>query len=491
MAVLKLPGSITITRTPNGSSSRRRLSEMASRANLDAAYGPMNGNAPRPAIELMLTIRPRETLRSGKNACVTARAPIRFTSKARRSSSSGNSSSGPAAGIPALFTSPSSGAPASARSTCSLARAMLAVSVTSIRTTVTPSRANATSSSARRTVPNTRKPRPARCRAMAAPKPVEAPVTTTPRFTPGNLRPPRQGRRARPQRRVDVAQRDASRDGPLAPLRGRDADRRHLAVRSQFDDGRRGVIRTLVGLDHQGPRPLLGPGTLQSVDALSRGLGEVELERSPLAGHHPRGGAGHDEPHRRTMMERVDQQERVACGLVVRVDGQLDRDPGRALHPEGRGREEHACERREREATNPGLHGNLQWSVAVEMPPRVKRLVEVGGGGWRWVKVRGSPSLTFTTFTILHHPPLRSGGDPVDAAARRQHVQLAGRVLAEREHIAETHVQAPRGRSGDGAVRVGKAPHPAGAVVGVEVLPDQRRRARAAVDKAAGDRAAV
>src|SRR6266567_153825 len=188
MAVLKLPGSITITRTPNGSSSRRRLSEMASRANLDAAYGPMNGNAPRPAIELMLTIRPRDALRSGRNAWVTAKAPTRFTSRTRRSSSSGNSSSGPAAGIPALFTSPSSGAPASARSTCSLARAMLAVSVTSIRTGVTPSRASATSSSARRTVPNTRKPRPARCRAMAAPMPVEAPVTTTPPFTPGNLR---------------------------------------------------------------------------------------------------------------------------------------------------------------------------------------------------------------------------------------------------------------------------------------------------------------
>src|SRR6266513_2698323 len=363
MAVLKLPGSITITRTPNGSSSRRRLSEMASRANLEAAYGPMNGNAPRPAIELMLTIRPRDALRSGKNACVTASAPIRFTSKARRS--------------------PSSGAPASARSTCSLARAMLAVSVTSIRTTVTPSRANATSSSARRTVPNTRKPRPARCRAMAAPKPVEAPVTTTPRFTPGNLRPPCQGRRARPQRRVDVAQRDASRDGPLAPLRGRDADRRHLAVRSQFDDGCRGVIRTLVGLDHQRPRPLLGPRTLQGVDALSRGLGELELERSPLAVHHPLGGAGHDEPHRRTMMERVDQQERIACGLVVRVDGQLDRDPGRALHPEGRGREEHACERRERETTNPGLHGNLQWSVAVEMPLGVRGFREPARYGRR------------------------------------------------------------------------------------------------------------
>src|SRR2546430_4992902 len=82
-------------------------------------------------------------------------------------------------------------------------------------------------------------------------------------------------------------------------------------------------------------------------------------------------------------------------------------------------------------------------------------------------------------------------GDPVDAAACREHVQLAGRVLTEREHIAETHVQAPAGLPGAGAVRVGKAPHPAGAVVGVEVLPDERRRACAAVDKAAGDRAAV
>src|SRR5438034_1217150 len=82
-------------------------------------------------------------------------------------------------------------------------------------------------------------------------------------------------------------------------------------------------------------------------------------------------------------------------------------------------------------------------------------------------------------------------GGPVDAATGREHVQLTGRVLTEREHIAETHVEAPGGLSGDGAVRVGKAPHPAGAVVGVEVLPDERRRARAAVDKATSDRAAV
>src|SRR6266540_501396 len=365
MAVLKLPGSITITRTPNGSSSRRRLSEIASKANLDAAYGPMNGKAPSPATELMLTIRPRDALSSGRNACVTATAPIRFTSRTRRSSSSGNSSSGPAAGIPALFTSPSSGAPARAPSTCSLARAMLAVSVTSIRTAVTPARSSAASSSARRTVPNTRKPRPATCRAMAAPKPVEAPVTTTPRFTSGNLRPPGQRRRARAERRVDVAHRDASWHGPLPPLRGRNADRRHLTVRSQIDDRGRGVIRALVGLDHERPRPLLGPRALQGVHAFARSLGEFELEGASLPAHDPLGRARDDVSHRRTVMERVDQQERVACRLVVRVDGQLDRDPGRAFQREGRDREDHARERCESEATNSGLHGNLQWSVAV------------------------------------------------------------------------------------------------------------------------------
>src|SRR2546422_10709515 len=362
MAVWKLPGSITITRTPNGSSSRRRLSDSASRANLDAAYGPMNGKAPSPAIELMLTMRPRDALRSGRNACVTARAPIRFTSRTRRSSSSGNSSSGPAAGIPALFTSASRGAPARARSTCSLARAMLAVSVTSIRTAVTPARSSPASSSARRTVPNTRKPRPARCRAMAAPKPVEAPVTTTPRFTSENLRPPCQRRRARSERRVDLLERDGCGDRPRAALHGGHADRRHVAVRSQVDDGRRGILRALVGLDHQRPGPFPGPCPLQSEDALSRGLGEVQLERPPLPVHHPFGGTGHDEPHRRAVMERVDQQERVAGGLVVRVGGQLDRDPGRTLQPEGRGGggDERARERGQGEATKSNVHGNLQ-----------------------------------------------------------------------------------------------------------------------------------
>src|SRR3989442_8206064 len=369
MAVLKLPGSITITLTPNGSSSRRRLSEIASRPNLDAAYGPRNGRAPRPATELMLTMRPRDALRSGRNACVTATAPMRFTSRIFRSSSSGNSSRGPAAGIPALFTSAMSGVVPRARSTSPRARMMLAVSVTSIRTGVTPSRASATSSSARRTVPNTRKPRSARCRAMAAPKPVEAPVTTTPPFTPGNLRPPRECRRARAERRVDLGQRDRGRDGPRPALHRRHADSRHVAVRSQVDDGRRGILRALVGFDHERPGPLRGPRALQGVHAFARSLGEFELEGASLSAHDPLGRARDDVSHRGTVMERVHQQKRALHGPVVRVDGQFDRDPRRALQPEGRGGggDERARERGQGEATNLNAHGNLQWSVAIEM----------------------------------------------------------------------------------------------------------------------------
>src|SRR6267154_1352693 len=430
MAVLKLPGSITITLTPNGSSSRRRLSEIASRANLEAAYGPRNGSAPRPATELMLTMRPRDALRSGRNVCVTATAPTRLTSRTRLSSSSGNSSSGPAAGIPALFTSPASGAPARARSTCSRARAMLAVSVTSIRTAVTPARSSAASSSARRTVPNTRKPplRPARCRAMAAPKPVEAPVTTTPPLTRENLRPPCQRRRARPQRRVDVAQRDGRRDRPLPALHRRHSDRRHGAVRSQLDHGRRRVLGALVRLDEQRPGPLCGPRALQGVDALSRRLGKAQFERPPLPVHHAFGGAGHDVPHCHAMVERVHQQERVACRYVVRVGRQLDRDPGRTLQAEGRGGDERARERGEGEATNPRLHDNLRIGVVGEMPP---------------------PAGEFERL-------LR---DPIDAAPGEQ-VQLPTRVLAERHWGAWAQVEVPARLPGHRAARVAQAPYP-------------------------------
>src|SRR6266516_371331 len=364
--VWKVPGSITITRTPKGSSSRRRLSEIASKANLDAAYGPRNGRAERPATERMLTIRPRAARSSGRNACVTATAPTRFTSRTRRSSSSGNSSSGPAAGIPALLTRPASGAPASARSTSARAWAMLGWSVTSMFTGVTPACASAAASDSRRTVPNTRKPRPARSRAHNAPMPLEAPVTTTPGVTRANLRPPRQRRRARPQRRIDVAQRDGRRDGPPVPLHRGHPDRNDLSIRPQIDHGRGGDVRTLVRLDDERPGALRRPRPLERVHALPRRLRELELHGPAFPVHDPLRRARYDVTDRGPVMERVHQEERAAHRLVVRVDGELDRDPRRAFC-ECRSCEPRGRERREDEGTNPGLHGNLQWMVAGEM----------------------------------------------------------------------------------------------------------------------------
>src|SRR2546425_367800 len=327
----------------------------------------MNGKAQRPATELILTMRPRAALRSGRNAWVTATAPTRFTSSTPRSSPSGSGSRGPATGIPALFTRPASGAPPSARSTSARARAMEAVSVTSIWTGMTPARSSVAASSGRRTVPNTRKPRPARSRAMHATSPVEAPVTTTPGVTPPNLRPPRQRRRARPQTRVDVGERHGRRNGPRAALHGRHTDRGYGAVRPQVHHGRGPVTRALVRGDDQRPRAFLGPRALERVHALARRFGERELQRAPLAVHDPFRGASHDEAHGRLVVKSVHQQKRAAHRLIVGVDGQLDRDPRRAFC-ESRRREQGGRERGEGEASNPGLHGNLRLQVATEMP---------------------------------------------------------------------------------------------------------------------------
>src|SRR2546427_4231298 len=65
---------------------------------------------------------------------------------------------------------------------------------------------------------------------------------------------------------------------------------------------------------------------------------------------------------------------------------------------------------------------------------------------------------------------LRRRSDPVDTAAGGQHVQLAGRVLAQRRHVAEAHVEGPTGPPGDGTIRVGKTAQPPRTVVRVKVL---------------------
>ena len=72
IGVLIEPGSTIDTDTPNVRSSTRSESAIASSANFDDAYGPMNGSALLPPIEPISTIRPCARRSAGSNACVTA-----------------------------------------------------------------------------------------------------------------------------------------------------------------------------------------------------------------------------------------------------------------------------------------------------------------------------------------------------------------------------------------------------------------------------------
>src|SRR5438132_8448172 len=322
----------------------------------------MKGRAPRPATELILTMRPRAALSRGRKAWVTATAPTRFTSRTWRSWSRGTSSRGPADGMPALLTSPASGAPASARVTSSRARAMLAASVTSISTGTTCAASSGAPSCSRRTVPNTRKLRAARSRAIAAPMPLEAPVTTTPWFTGGIWSgkrnsvglwahfptPPRPHASSRfsalrrqrlssgPQPGVDLVHGNGRRDRPAGPLHRGHPDSRDLPVGPQLDHRRGEVVRALVGLDDQRPGAFRRPRALERVHAIARRLRELERHGLPRPVHDPLRGARHDVAHLPPVMERVHEQERAAHRLVVGVGGQLDRDPGWALGERGR-----------------------------------------------------------------------------------------------------------------------------------------------------------
>src|SRR5439155_22326750 len=104
--VLIRPGSITDTRTPNGLTSYRRASLIASTACLLAWYAPAPGNVSRPPMELTLAIRPHRWRRiPGSASWVRWIMPNRLVSNWRRHSSSGTSSTGPPRLKPALLTS--------------------------------------------------------------------------------------------------------------------------------------------------------------------------------------------------------------------------------------------------------------------------------------------------------------------------------------------------------------------------------------------------
>src|SRR5438105_12386315 len=86
--------------------------------------------------------------------------------------------------------------------------------------------------------------------------------------------------------------------------------------------------------------------------------------------------------------------------------------------------------------------------------------------------------------------PVRSGTrhDPVHPTIQGQNVELALRILPKRADRAagrqELRPIEPRGHI---AATVAEAQYKAVAIVGVEIMPDERRHLRAAVDVAAGD----
>ncbi len=133
MGVAIVPGSTIVTRMPNGATSSRSESAIASSANFDIAYAPMNGSADLPPIDPISTMRPRERRSFGRNTCSTRSWPTTLTSSWRVSSSGGRNSSGAAIAMPALSTS------ASSSSTCAAARAIASESVTSKTSSSVPS----------------------------------------------------------------------------------------------------------------------------------------------------------------------------------------------------------------------------------------------------------------------------------------------------------------------------------------------------------------
>jgi hypothetical protein len=76
---LKFPGSTTLTETPNCAISAANPSVKASTACFDALYMVQPGPDPMPAVELVETIRPLDSMTSGANACVVRKTPSTLT----------------------------------------------------------------------------------------------------------------------------------------------------------------------------------------------------------------------------------------------------------------------------------------------------------------------------------------------------------------------------------------------------------------------------
>ena len=150
-----------------------------SNANFDATYGPRNGAAKRPPIDVTLTIRPRAVRSGSSSAWVTATWPTRLTSSWRRSSSSSTNSSGR---VDADARVVDEAGERLAGEALAERRDLRGVRHVDLDRHDRPGRRVRTSSSpsaSRRTPASTSKPPAASRSAVALPMPVDAPVTTT------------------------------------------------------------------------------------------------------------------------------------------------------------------------------------------------------------------------------------------------------------------------------------------------------------------------
>ena len=176
-------GSMITTRTPNGASSSRSVSLIASIANLLAEYAPITGVETLPLMLLTLIIVPFALLSSGNNACVTRNCAITLTSNCAVRSSNEINSSGAAKAVPALFNSASRRGVAVATicarlATCSAFVISHTTGVMCSLYTSSNALARLSLSSSLRTVPKTCQPCRASCSAVSRPKPLEQPVIT-------------------------------------------------------------------------------------------------------------------------------------------------------------------------------------------------------------------------------------------------------------------------------------------------------------------------
>src|SRR5688500_10426796 len=151
------------------------------------------------------------------------------------------------------------------------------------------------------------------------------------RLTQGTRRVlPPCGRGAEPrlERRVDVARGHLKRDLPLTVPTSGDTNARNLAGRADVHE-RGDPLGLAARVDHEHPRPIVGPLFPKRIAAAPRRGVERERNRLPGTCDDSLGRTGHARRDLVAVVKGMDDEERPARRGVVRIGRRLDRYPGR------------------------------------------------------------------------------------------------------------------------------------------------------------------